>query len=162
MVVTLVLGSLHIPFIVADHTFGEMELTNVNDLEDQQPVSQDSPDSQGYSQKIHAMHLQDASKEDISEVLNYIKNVTKPQHVTVKFRNLSLWTVAPEPSIPTVLTTLASPICGTGKKRRIDILKNLNGCLEPYRMTLLLGPPGSGRSGIYYIWLICVIKSTSF
>ncbi len=140
---------------------GEMELTNANDVEDQQHVagSQEYPDP-GHSQKIHAMHLQDASKEDIYEVLNYIKNVTKPQHVTVKFRNVSLWTMAPEPSIPTVLTTLAGPICGTGKKRRIDILKNLNGCLEPYKMTLLLGPPGSGRSG-RYICLTCDMRSTT-
>ncbi|PAN43887.1 hypothetical protein PAHAL_9G000300 [Panicum hallii] len=35
---------------------------------------------------------------------------------------------------------------GSSNKRNITILKNVNGVLKPSRMTLLLGPPSSGKS----------------
>ncbi|CAN6280470.1 unnamed protein product, partial [Urochloa humidicola] len=35
---------------------------------------------------------------------------------------------------------------GSSNKRNITILKNVNGILKPSRMTLLLGPPSSGKS----------------
>ncbi len=33
-------------------------------------------------------------------------------------------------------------------KHRVDILKDINGRIAPFKLTLLLGPPGSGRSGM--------------
>jgi hypothetical protein len=76
-----------------------------------------------------------------------LKDLVRPLHVTVRYKNLNLWTMAPEPSIPTVASSLLGMVGVGEKKRRVDILKNVSGRIAPFKMTLLLGPPGSGRSG---------------
>ncbi|KAF0905323.1 hypothetical protein E2562_003920 [Oryza meyeriana var. granulata] len=35
---------------------------------------------------------------------------------------------------------------GSSNKRTVKILKDVNGIIKPSRMTLLLGPPSSGKS----------------
>lgn len=89
--------------------------------------------------------MKNASKEEIKVMLERQRNLTRPLHVTMKFRHLSLWTMASEPTIQTVANAM-TPGCFAASQKRYDILKDLNGRVAPFKMTLLLGPPGSGRS----------------
>ncbi|KAJ1423367.1 P-loop containing nucleoside triphosphate hydrolase protein, partial [Ochromonadaceae sp. CCMP2298] len=65
---------------------------------------------------------------------------------SVQFRDLTYWTSAPEKRIPTVGSTLKKMLLGAGPKHRVDILKGLTGRLQPCTMTLLMGPPGCGKT----------------
>lgn len=103
--------------------------------------------------------LQIGNKEEILEHLMRLKSLYRSVNVTIKFRNLSFWTMVSKPVIPTVGSTLRKPITGYFEpKYRFDILKDLNGRFSPSRMTLILGPPGSGRSGKFPIDIICTPK----
>lgn len=94
--------------------------------------------------------LKDGSREEIEALLLRMKKLYRSMHVTVKFQNLNFWTMAPKPKIPTIATTFHDMFFGSfAPKYRINILKDLNGQFVPFKMTLVLGPPGSGRSGIY-------------
>ncbi|KAJ3692680.1 hypothetical protein LUZ60_011775 [Juncus effusus] len=76
--------------------------------------------------------------------------------VEVKFENLTVEaeTQAGKRALPTLLNSTIRgvqeiagllPLCGE-KKRPIKILNELSGIIRPSRMTLVLGPPGSGKS----------------
>lgn len=90
--------------------------------------------------------IKDSSREEILAVLKKFKMLHKPFHVNIDFKNLTLWTNQSKPSIPTVGTAFKHMICGSGPKERVNLLTNLTGRIAPYKMTLLLGPPGCGRS----------------
>jgi ABC-type multidrug transport system fused ATPase/permease subunit len=59
---------------------------------------------------------------------------------------VGIWTMAPKQKIPTVGTALKGLFFGSGPKVRIDVLKGVSGRILPGKLTLLLGPPGSGKS----------------
>uniref|UniRef100_A0A0E0M013 ABC transporter domain-containing protein n=1 Tax=Oryza punctata TaxID=4537 RepID=A0A0E0M013_ORYPU len=58
--------------------------------------------------------------------------------------------------LPTILNTYVNILEGLGntlritpkKKKKISILRNVSGNIKPHRMTLLLGPPGSGKTSL--------------
>lgn len=53
--------------------------------------------------------------------------------------------IVPKTHIPTVGSTIKDLLlCGTSPTQRIDILTNLTGRIAPKKMTLVMGPPGSG------------------
>ncbi|KAJ6390308.1 hypothetical protein OIU77_024514 [Salix suchowensis] len=76
--------------------------------------------------------------------------------VEVRYRNLSVeveYEVVHGKPLPTLWNTLKNAFGGiayiTGCKsvpNKIKILKNVNGIIKPSRMTLLLGPPGCGKT----------------
>ena len=83
-----------------------------------------------------------------TEIKKLTSNAAKFQRqfpIGVTFRNLGFWAMVPEAHIETVgnaITNMVHP----GPKHRVDILKGLTGRLLPRRMTLILGPPGCGKS----------------
>ncbi|CAM9211888.1 unnamed protein product [Ectocarpus fasciculatus] len=68
--------------------------------------------------------------------------------VEVQYRDLSFWGMVPKTTIPTVGSTFKHMIFGSGPKHRTDILKGLTGRIRPGKMTLLMGPPGCGKSSL--------------
>lgn len=115
------------------------------------------PDRERFSQILYAddaaskMKLKDGSREEVESLLKKMKELFRPLYVEVQFKNLTFWKMASEPSIDTVGSTFKDLFNFVPKpKRRVDMLKDLTGRFAPFKMTLLLGPPGSGRTGIYY------------
>ncbi|KAF7843397.1 ABC transporter G family member 36 [Senna tora] len=76
--------------------------------------------------------------------------------VEVRFQNLTIEADAyigsrALPTLPNVAMNLiesALGLCGfsTAKKKKLTILKDISGIIKPSRMTLLLGPPSSGKT----------------
>lgn len=102
-------------------------------------------DSENNVQGIGSLKSIDAN--ELISALEKLKELHKPFHVTIDFKDLSLWAMAPKEKIETVGTAILQMFMGSGPKHRVDILKGLTGRISPYRLTLLLGPPGAGRSG---------------
>ncbi|GJN34172.1 hypothetical protein PR202_gb22816 [Eleusine coracana subsp. coracana] len=78
--------------------------------------------------------------------------------IEVRYENLNVDAEAYVGSrgLPTVLNTYANVLEGLAnalhiipsKKKKISILNNVSGIIKPHRMTLLLGPPGSGKTSL--------------
>jgi hypothetical protein len=66
--------------------------------------------------------------------------------IHVQYRNMTFWNMIPEKTIPTVGSVLLNMVGVGGKKRRVDVVKDLTGRILPKRMTLVMGPPGCGES----------------
>eukprot|EP01034_Spumella_vulgaris_P029906 gene29906-37037_t len=66
--------------------------------------------------------------------------------IQVQFRNLTFWNTVPDKVIETVGSTFLSLFGVGGKKHRVDIVHDLTGRILPKRMTLVMGPPGSGKT----------------
>ena len=52
----------------------------------------------------------------------------------------------PKKNITTVGSIIKSIFCGSDPKHKYYILKNLNGRIAPHKLTLLMGPPGCGKT----------------
>ncbi|GJM99044.1 hypothetical protein PR202_ga16106 [Eleusine coracana subsp. coracana] len=78
--------------------------------------------------------------------------------IEVRYENLNVDAEAYVGSrgLPTILNTYANVLEGLAnalhiipsKKKKISILNNVSGIIKPHRMTLLLGPPGSGKTSL--------------
>ena len=93
--------------------------------------------------------MKDASRSEIMSYLYHRREMQgKLLKVSIAFRNLSVWTMAStKPKISTVASAFQEMMCGSKEiKERFDVLKSASGMLKPHTMTLLLGPPGCGRS----------------
>lgn len=90
--------------------------------------------------------LKDTSDSDVISILERVSSIIHPKLVPVTYINLGFSADIAQSRIPTVGTELRRLFCGPGKRRKIDILKGLTGRLLPGRMTLILGPPGCGKS----------------
>ncbi|KAG0463122.1 hypothetical protein HPP92_021598 [Vanilla planifolia] len=76
--------------------------------------------------------------------------------VEVRYRNLSVqarYEVVGGKPLPTIWNTIKSGVnglarlCGMKSRQiKVDILKDASGIIKPSRMTLLLGPPGCGKT----------------
>ncbi|KAI5669436.1 hypothetical protein M9H77_19289 [Catharanthus roseus] len=76
--------------------------------------------------------------------------------VEVRFKNLNVDAFVHVgsralPTIPNFLFNMTEVFLGQlrvfpGKRKKLSILKNINGILRPSRLTLLLGPPSSGKT----------------
>jgi len=95
--------------------------------------------------------LKDASEEQLGLLLAQQKKLVRDFDITIEFENLSFKVEVPlKQSFPSVSTVLRSIICfwtNCAPKEEIRILSNLTGQISPRKMTLLIGPPGSGKSG---------------
>ncbi|KAG8056459.1 hypothetical protein GUJ93_ZPchr0002g23355 [Zizania palustris] len=78
--------------------------------------------------------------------------------IEVRYENLNVEAEAYVGSrgLPTILNTYANVLEGLAnalhitpnRKQKIPILHNVSGIIKPHRMTLLLGPPGSGKTSL--------------
>ena len=102
-------------------------------------------------QTTAAPHQQGSLTEDggLDALEKTVQANVKHMHgyeISVQYRNLTFWNELPELSIATVGTTLM----GTGSKNnRVNIINDLTGRILPKRMTLVMGPPGSGKSAAW-------------
>mmetsp|Transcript_24221 Transcript_24221/g.24835 ORF Transcript_24221/g.24835 Transcript_24221/m.24835 type:complete len:1388 (-) Transcript_24221:477-4640(-) len=92
-------------------------------------------------------HMEDGSLDSLTKALSHITPHMNIPNVDVQFKDLSFWGIVPKTRIPTVGSTFRDLLlCGAGPKQRIDILKNLTGRIASKKMTLVMGPPGCGKS----------------
>ncbi|VAH42773.1 unnamed protein product [Triticum turgidum subsp. durum] len=78
--------------------------------------------------------------------------------IEVRYENLNVEAQAHVGSrgLPTILNTCANVLEGLAnalhltpnRKQKIPILHNVSGIIKPHRMTLLLGPPGAGKTSL--------------
>lgn len=90
--------------------------------------------------------LRNLKPADLQGFLDKLKSVSRTGTYAVSFRDFGIWTISTPTRIATVGSQLCTPCLNIGKSRRYDILKDLTGCIYPGRLTLLVGPPGSGKS----------------
>ena len=88
--------------------------------------------------------LKEGKVEEYQALLDEIKKYFRTFRTYIGYRDLGIWTMLPKAEIPTVGGALYHCFCGKGALNRVDILKGLSGRIVPGKLTLLLGPPGSG------------------
>lgn len=84
--------------------------------------------------------------DNLTALLEEVKNLSYNRNVVVRFSDMGYWTNISKSGINTVGSAMKSLLFGSGKKIRLDILKGLTGKISPGKMTLVIGPPGCGKS----------------
>jgi ABC-type multidrug transport system ATPase subunit len=94
-----------------------------------------------------------ALSQGVDEVLKNVKHLVKETDaVTVQFKDLTVYAnVKPQSDeVPTLWTGLRNIVTGPCRRAvppvKKEILRGITGELKPGTMTLLLGPPGSGKT----------------
>lgn len=102
--------------------------------------------------------LKEGTAEELEGLTEQTKALLRSMDISIEYLNLTYSTELPVVrKIQTVSTILLSlfnfwrPV----EKKRLDILANVSGRILPRKMTLLIGPPGSGKSGIAEYFLVC-------
>jgi ABC-type multidrug transport system ATPase subunit/ABC-type multidrug transport system permease subunit len=91
--------------------------------------------------------MQDGSFESLDKTISKLKQYLHILPIDVQYHDLSFWGMVSKTRIPTVGSTLRDLfLFGTGPKQRVDVLKNLTGRIASKKMTLVMGPPGCGKS----------------
>ena len=90
--------------------------------------------------------LKSTKPAELQVYLDKLRKISREDTYAISYRDFGVWTVATPNRIETVGSKLVAPCINFGKSRRYDILKGLTGCIYPGRLTLLVGPPGSGKS----------------
>lgn len=92
--------------------------------------------------------LQDGNIEEIHQVLENAKKLSRSLDIEIEFHNLTFRTIVSERRINTVASMLQNLLCfwRGSEKKEIDILADATSRILPRKMTLLIGPPGSGKS----------------
>lgn len=96
--------------------------------------------------------LQDGNVEELERMIEERKHLFRPQDISIEFYDLNFHTtVDADRQIASVSTVLWNLLTFWKPKpqKRVNILANATGRILPRKMTLLLGPPGSGKSGNY-------------
>ena len=88
--------------------------------------------------------LQEGTYEELKKYAEDMEKLCRKFTCKVTYRDLDIWTMSPKAEIETVASSLWTCFCGPGPLNRVDILKGLSGRILPGKLTLLLGPPGSG------------------
>eukprot|EP01034_Spumella_vulgaris_P036485 gene36485-44998_t len=90
--------------------------------------------------------MDDGSLEALSKSIDKHAEYLHQFEIQVQFRNLTFWNMVPEKFIPTVWTDILGLFGLSGKKHRVNIINDLTGRILPKRMTLVMGPPGCGKT----------------
>jgi hypothetical protein len=98
--------------------------------------------------------MEDGSLESLTKAVGKHDDHVHRYEIHVQYRNMTFWNMIPEKTIPTVGSVLLSMVGVGGKKRRVDIVKDLTGRILPKRMTLVMGPPGCGESSAAILIII--------
>lgn len=116
----------------------------VNDIEKQQAISATEP------LPSNPNWLQDGDIGALRNMLQQRTYLYRGFDIPVEFHNLAFtMKVDMERRIPTVLTMLSSMVCWWQhfqEKKTVHILANATGRIPARKMTLLIGPPGAGKS----------------
>ncbi len=108
------------------------------------PVS-DINDVECQSHKINGYGLmEDGSLEALSKSIEKYEDHVHRYEIQVQYKNLTFWNMMTKKTISTVGSSIIGMVVG-GKKGRVNILNDLTGRILPKRMTLVIGPPGSGE-----------------
>ena len=94
----------------------------------------------------HDKYLEDGSLDALAKSVERITQHTHRYEVLVQYRNLTFWNNLPKKKISTVASSLKGMFLGSGKKQRVNIINDLSGRILPKRMTLVMGPPGCGKT----------------
>jgi ABC-type transport system involved in cytochrome c biogenesis ATPase subunit len=119
------------------------------------PPLQPLPKAKGFDNSSSTMHLfKDGSFEEIEKLVNETKDLIRKTDVSIEFHELTLSSTVPKQQygIFSIYSIFSSIFCfwnsflhGNSVKK-IQILSQLTGRISPRTMTLLIGPPGSGKS----------------
>mmetsp|Transcript_6808 Transcript_6808/g.11284 ORF Transcript_6808/g.11284 Transcript_6808/m.11284 type:complete len:1439 (+) Transcript_6808:110-4426(+) len=91
--------------------------------------------------------MTDGSAESFQKLLDDNKNLLHFHPVAIVYNNLNFYTMVSEKKIKTVGSTIMNMLrCGSGPKHRVDILKNISGRIRRGKLTLVMGPPGCGKT----------------
>ena len=90
--------------------------------------------------------IADGSAKTLTEVMQKVVKYRQGTEMRLQFKDITFWTMQTPPTIPTVGTAIKSIFCGRAPAQRRDILKNLTGRIASNRLTLVLGPPSSGKT----------------
>ncbi len=86
--------------------------------------------------------MNDGSLEELAKSVEESIRHMQRYEIAVQYRNLTFWNEMPELTIQTVGSVLTG---ASGEKKRVNVLNDLTGRILPKRMTLVMGPPGSGE-----------------
>ena len=101
--------------------------------------------------------LKDASVSSVHEWMARVTKVVNIHRVDIQYKDLNYYTFAPKLTIPTVGSTIRKLLFGAGKKEKIDIIKGITGRILPGKMTLVMGPPGTGLWNTYSVLHVSLI-----
>ncbi len=100
---------------------------------------------------ISTLVFKEGKIEEIKNLVEIQKKLIRDLDIRIEFHDLTFSTmVEKESTIQTVGSLLMSLLFfwNCPQKKRVDIISNLSGRILPRKMTLLIGPPGSGKSGL--------------
>ncbi len=120
--------------------------SNNIDIPEYISAADDEAEAEQLLSRKRVASLVDGSAASMHQWMEKVKDVVKIYQVTVTYRDLNYWTMTPEAKIPTVGSTIREILMGTGPKHRVDILKGMTGMIRPGKMTLVMGPPGAGKT----------------
>ncbi|RYH29128.1 hypothetical protein EON65_09585 [archaeon] len=115
-----------------------------------------------YKQASNYSTVKEGNIEELQEILEHQKKLVRTQDLSIEFHNLSVSTTV---NFNSGITSVASVIYDmfsfllTSNVKKVDIVSNLTGRILPRKLTLLMGPPGSGKSGKVTIASICMAWS---
>jgi ABC-type multidrug transport system fused ATPase/permease subunit len=89
--------------------------------------------------------IESTDDDAIRKVIQPLSEHQNDRSLHIRFQDLNLWTSVASSRIETVWTEFIGMFTCV-PKHRYDILKNLSGTLAYGKLTLLLGPPESGKS----------------
>lgn len=113
-------------------------------------VAQDEEAGKVAADNVYGKVLEDGSVDAIRNLLEQRKHIMRNLETNIEFHNLRYSTkVNVKRTIPTVGTLLTSLLCWWKcfpEEKEIDILAEASGRIASKKLTLLIGPPGSGKS----------------
>eukprot|EP01034_Spumella_vulgaris_P025935 gene25935-32445_t len=89
--------------------------------------------------------MEDGSLEALTKSIEKHEDHVHRYEIQVQYRNLTFWNMVAKKTISTVGSSVVGMILG-GKKSRVNIINDLTGRILPKRMTLVMGPPGCGKT----------------
>lgn len=90
--------------------------------------------------------LQDTKESTLTTFLKNIQKHRQSFKIHIEYKDLSYWNLIPKKNITTVGSIFKNIFCGNEPKHKFFILKNLTGRIAPNKLTLLMGPPGCGKT----------------
>ena len=96
--------------------------------------------------------MKDGTEEELKAHLEAQLKLMRDNDIHIEFQDLTFKVSVPSKrTIPSVGTALKSMICfwtNCEPQKEVHIISKLTGRIRSRVMTLLIGPPGSGKSGM--------------